>query len=164
MTRFALLLALLCAVAPAQAMMPVTYNSTVLFTGNCLPCLEDTFRHLGGVVQVNKGFVNAPHKIPVIRVLYDHRIVSYGRVLQKFWGSVTAADASRKEATCFKGKGYAAGIFTLTSPQTEQAKRLLDREAEDNNIHLPVFIKPAPVFYFDSQKEKARKVPANCKK
>lgn len=154
--RFIVVLALLCVISPARAMMPITYDSTAMFTSGCLSCLKQAFDQVAGVNQINTGFVNAPHRIPVIRVLYDPRRVSYGRLVRTFWDEMLGPKG--KGDFCYKNKHYIAGIFTTSTPQTEQAKRLLERDAEDRDAPLVVFIRPAPVFYFDSQRREAAEI------
>ena len=94
------------ALADAQKSSVIaTETQQAIFAGGCFWCMEKPFEQLDGVHAVESGYsggtsanptyqdYSAGGHIEVVRVVYDPKVISYGKLLDTYWRQVDPTDA-----------------------------------------------------------------------
>jgi len=136
-------------------------EAVATFAGGCFWCVEADFDKVPGVVRTVSGYTGGPVKNPTyeqvtaggtghreaVRIFYDPKKVSYGKLLDIFWRSVDPTDAGGQ--FCDRGQSYETAIFANSPVQlrlAEASKRqLTESEVLKKSIVTP--IETAGAFY-----------------
>jgi peptide-methionine (S)-S-oxide reductase len=139
-----LLIALTLATSSTVA---IAETEEAFFAGGCFWCMESDYEGLDGVTAVVSGFIGGTLKNPTysgnhkghyeaVKVTYDADIISYQRLLEKYWLSVDPFDNSGQ--FCDKGPSYRAAIFADNQAQKKQALASLE-QVEKQFQNTPVY-------------------------
>lgn len=132
----ALLAGLIASSAPASAApapRPAAGTDSATFAGGCFWCMETQFEGLPGVKSVTSGYTGGWKKQPTyeevcahttghleaVRIVFDPAVVSYGKLLERFWHGVDPTQADGQ--FCDIGESYRSAIFFHGEPQRRQA-------------------------------------------
>ena len=169
MTRFAPLLGLWLALAPAAAgaqdtptsAPPAPAPATAIFAAGCFWCIEADFDKVPGVLSTLSGYTGGTKPSPsygqvvsgttghaeAIQVTYDPARVSYERLLQTFWRNVDPVDAGGQ--FCDRGPQYRSAIFVQDAEQRRLAEASKEAIARSGRLPKPIVteITQAGAFY-----------------
>lgn len=116
-----------------SGILPTTAKAEkAIFAGGCFWCMESDFEKVKGVSSVVSGFTGGAMKNPTYRggheghyeaveITYDPKIVSYAKLLEKFWKSIDPFDS--KGQFCDKGHAYLSAIFTSNIEEKKLAQK-----------------------------------------
>lgn len=122
--------------APAVDEKPKTSGSeTLVLAGGCFWGIQGVFQHVHGVMEAVSGYdggaADTAHYETVstgttghaesVRVTYDPRVISYGRLLQIFF-SVATDPTQLNQQFPDEGTQYRSEIFAMTPEQTRIAQ------------------------------------------
>jgi peptide-methionine (S)-S-oxide reductase len=132
-----------------------------IFAAGCFWGVEDTFRHLPGVVDAFSGFTGGNAKNPsyelvctgkthhaeAVEVLYDPNKVTYQKLLDTFW-NMHDPTTLNSQGPDF-GEQYRSAIFYLNNEQKKEAEASRDKLATAKTYKNPIVtqIVPAGDFY-----------------
>ena len=105
------------------------------FAGGCFWCIEADFEKIEGVLTVTSGYTGGHLANPTykqvsaggtghteaIRVVYDPKVITYGKLLEVFWHNIDPTVVDRQ--FCDVGDQYRSGIFYHDEGQREAAER-----------------------------------------
>jgi methionine-S-sulfoxide reductase len=121
-------------------------EAVATFAGGCFWCMEKDFEAVPGVHRAVSGYTGGKMKNPTyrnhgrhieaIRVYYNPRQVSYGRLLEIFWRSIDPTDAGGQ--FCDRGHAYSTAIFAAGPDQREQAQRSKQALMQSGRLPAPV--------------------------
>jgi peptide-methionine (S)-S-oxide reductase len=153
-TAIALALALL--VSPS---LLAAERGEAVFAGGCFWCMETAFEGQPGVSAVISGYAGGSKKNPTyeevgsggtghaesVRVVYDPRKTSYGKLLEIFWHNIDPFSANGQ--FCDRGNQYRSAIFFLDDAQKKEA--LASKQVIEGKLKRSVVteVSPASVFY-----------------
>jgi peptide-methionine (S)-S-oxide reductase len=134
-------------------------EATAIFAGGCFWCLEADLEAVRGVTDAETGYIGgaaAPRSheevsrggtghLEAVRVRYDPALLSYDRLLARYWLSVDPTDAGGQ--FCDRGPTWRAAIFTLDAVQATAARASRDRVAALLRRPVAVEIRPAGAFW-----------------
>lgn len=145
-----LALTLATAGSPAAAPSRPARTETATFAGGCFWCMETQFEGLPGVISVTSGYTGGWKKHPTyeevcahttghlesVQVVFDPAVVSYPKLLDRFWHSVDPTQADGQ--FCDIGDSYRSAIFFHGDAQRTEA--LASRAALERSgvLHAPV--------------------------
>jgi peptide-methionine (S)-S-oxide reductase len=129
--------------APARLPEVPAGMETATFAGGCFWCMESPFEKLPGVLAVTSGYTGGDIVNPTyeqvssggtghteaVRVVFDPKKVSYGRLLEAYWPNVDPTVQNRQ--FCDVGEQYRTAIFVHGAAQRKAAlasKAALERE------------------------------------
>ena len=109
------------------------------FAGGCFWCMEESFENILGVSKVISGYSGGTTENPtykevtygntghfeVIEVIYVPEVVSYEKLLEKFWVNIDPFDAAGQ--FCDKGYSYRSVAFY----QNEKQKDLIENSIKE---------------------------------
>ncbi len=140
---------------------PVSSNAVAMFGAGCFWCVEAVFQRTPGVLRVASGYAGGSTKNPtykevctgntghaeVVRVEFDPKRLSYGRLLDLFWEMHDPTTLNRQGAD--EGTQYRSEIFYFSPEQKAQAEASRKALADSGKFSDPIVtvISPAPVFY-----------------
>ena len=124
--------------------------------------MEEAFEKVKGVRVVESGYTGGKEKNPTyeevsrgktkhvetVKVIYDENKVSYGKLLEVFWGNIDPLDEFGQ--FCDKGDQYKSGIFFSSPEQEKLAKKSLEEHQLSSRFKdkkLVTFIRKAGEFY-----------------
>lgn len=98
-------------------------EDTAIFAGGCFWCVESDFEKLPGVIEAVSGYTGGHTENPTykevtykdtghyeaVKVIYDPSKISYGELVDYFWGTVDPTDPHGQ--FCDKGDSYRTAIF-----------------------------------------------------
>jgi peptide-methionine (S)-S-oxide reductase len=137
-------------------------RAVATFAGGCFWCVETAFEGMKGVESVTSGYTGGSDKDPTydevssggtghaeaVQVVYDPRVVSYGRLLEVFWHNI---DPTQKDAQfCDRGRQYRTAIFFHDEKQKALAletKRRFETTPQRFRGSIVTEILPASTFY-----------------
>jgi peptide-methionine (S)-S-oxide reductase len=158
-----LIVALLLAAAPAVAGETVralpapladvpaaAESQTAVFAGGCFWGIQGVFQHVKGVTATTAGYAggaanDARYDIvgtettghaEAVRIVYDPRVVTYGRLLQVFFSVMdpTTLNAQGPDS----GPSYRSEIFAADPAQQHVAKAYIDQLAAAHAFDRPI--------------------------
>jgi len=132
-----------------------------IFAGGCFWCVESDFDHVDGVLETVSGFSGGDVRNPsyeqvsnggtghleVVRITFDPSVVSYEKLLDKFWRSVDPTDNGGQ--FCDRGSQYRTAIFALDEEQKKRAEQSKVNLQKTKPFAAPIVteILPAKDFY-----------------
>ena len=136
-------------------------EAVATFAGGCFWCVEADFDKVPGVVRTVSGYTGGPVKNPTyekvsaggtghreaVRIFYDPKKVSYGKLLDIFWRSVDPTDAGGQ--FCDRGRSYETAIFANSPAQRRLAEASQRKLKESGVLKKPIVtpIETAGAFY-----------------
>jgi peptide-methionine (S)-S-oxide reductase len=155
------------AIILAALLLGITANAaekkteTAIFAGGCFWCVESDFDPVEGVLETVSGFSGGDLRNPsyeqvsqggtghleVVRITFDPAVVSYEKLLDKFWRSVDPTDNGGQ--FCDRGSQYRTAVFALDEKQkqlAEQSKVVL-QQIKPFAAPIVTEILPAKAFY-----------------
>jgi len=134
---------------------------TATFAGGCFWCMESPFDKLPGVVSVTVGYTGGATKNPTyeqvsaggtghaesVQILFDPKIIGYGRLLNVFWHNVDPTVEDRQ--FCDGGRQYRTAIFYHSEEQKRLAEQSKAALGTTKSFPDPIVteIVPAGTFY-----------------
>jgi peptide-methionine (S)-S-oxide reductase len=144
-----------------QARTGSTRSSRATFGAGCFWHVEETFRHVPGVVSTSVGFMGGTTKDPsykevctgqtghaeVVQVTYDPSKIGYDRLLDVFWGEHDPTTRNRQGRDV--GEQYRSVIFYHTEEQKAKALASKEKLAKSGRYdgEIVTAIEPAGEFY-----------------
>ena len=143
--------------APAPAASP--QRAVAVVAGGCFWCTEADFDKLPGVLATTSGYIggrvsnptyqqvsagNTGH-IEAVRIVYDPRRVSYGRLIEHLFRTVDPLDAGGQ--FCDRGYQYRSAIFVADAEQRNVAEAAKARAAATLGKAVETLILPSARFY-----------------
>ena len=160
----ALAAALLYTMGPSQAQTeaakpPAAGLAVATFAGGCFWCMEAAFQHVPGVMHAISGYTGGHVPNPSyervserdtghqesVRVVYDPKTVTFGRLLDIYWHNVDPLDGGGQ--FCDRGDEYRPVIFYHTPEQKRLAEASKNKYAATFKKPIAVAIEPAKTFY-----------------
>lgn len=143
---------LLHTMAPALA-----ETQTAIFAGGCFWCVEAAFEEVDGVESAISGFTGGTLPDPTydgnheghyeaVAVTFDPNIVSYAKLLDRFWKNIDPFDANGQ--FCDRGHSYQSAIFVVDESQRQlatESKQHIQSLFEDTTVVTEIL--PAGRFY-----------------
>ena len=138
---------------------PAAGQKTAVFAMGCFWCAEADFEKVPGVTNVVSGYIggtaaNATYDrvsaggtghYEAVKVTYDPKKISYGKILAVFWRNVDPFDA--KGQFCDKGSSYRAAIFPDGKVEMAAATASLKSIEDSFGRAVSVKIIPRTTFY-----------------
>jgi peptide-methionine (S)-S-oxide reductase len=129
-------------------------DELAIFAQGCFWGVEERFRRVPGVVATAVGYTGgrtgdpsyeqvsggATGHVEAVLVEYDPRQVSYGRLLEVFWGTHDPTTADRQGPD--RGSQYRSAIFALSPGQLQEARA--SRDEEQRRLADPITTEIAP--------------------
>lgn len=147
--------------AMIKSIPPVSSNAVAMFGAGCFWCVEAVFQRTPGVLNVASGYAGGSTKNPtykevctgntghaeVVRVEFDPKRLTYGRLLDLFWEMHDPTTLNRQGAD--EGTQYRSEIFYFSPEQKAQAEASRQALAASGKYSSPIVtaISPAPEFY-----------------
>lgn len=139
--------------------MADTSQHKATFAGGCFWCMEAEFASIPGVSNVTSGYTGGHTKNPTyeqvssgitghfeaIEITYDHKQVSYEKLLEIFWDNIDPMDEYGQ--FCDKGSQYRAGIFVHDAGQKALAEKTRDKVQKKFQAPVATIIRDASIFY-----------------
>ncbi len=138
-----------------------TTTELATFAAGCFWGIEDTFRHLPGVVDALSGYEGGHTQNPtyrdvcsdatghaeVVQVRFDPARISYATLLERFWALHDPTTPNRQGPDV--GSQYRSAIFFHSEAQRAEAEASKAREAASGRHVRPIVteIAPAQKFY-----------------
>lgn len=149
--------------APATDEAPGTANAeTAVLAGGCFWGVQGVFQHVKGVISATSGYAGGGKDTAYyemvgtgstghaesVRVVFDPRKVSYGRLLQIYF-SVAHDPTELNRQGPDTGTQYRSAIFPVNAEQTRVAKAYIDQlnQARVFDAAIVTKIEPARQFY-----------------
>jgi peptide methionine sulfoxide reductase msrA/msrB len=134
-------------------------TKTAVFAGGCFWCSEADFEKVNGVVKVESGYIDGTIENPsykqvsagksghteAVRVEYDPQIVSYSKLIEKFWPSIDPT--VKDQQFCDKGSQYRSGIYYSSEEEKKIAEKSKELVKSTLNKKVYTEIKAASTFY-----------------
>jgi peptide-methionine (S)-S-oxide reductase len=128
--------------------------------GGCFWCLDAVFRRLDGVVDVVSGYAGGHVPNPtyeqvcakrtghaeVVQVIYDPQVVSYGELLDVFFGTHDPTTRDRQGGDA--GPHYRSVVFAHDAAQHEAAERAIAALEHEGVFADPIVTEVAPLAKF----------------
>lgn len=132
---------------------------TATFGAGCFWSVEETFRTLKGVVSTTVGYMGGTIKNPtysevctdetghieVVRIVFDHTVVSYYELLSVFWNCHDTTTLHRQGPDV--GTQYTSVIFYHNEKQKKEALDSMGAMQKKMTKKIVTHILPALVFY-----------------
>jgi peptide-methionine (S)-S-oxide reductase len=157
---------------PAKATGPV---ATAVFAGGCFWSVESAFEHMAGVISATSGYSGGRSARPTyaqvsaggtghleaVRVEYDPRQISYGRLVAGFLRSIDPTDASGQ--FCDRGEQYRTAIFVADAAERRAAEAARAEAARLLGATIATTVRAAAPFYAaeDYHQDYARRNPVH---
>lgn len=133
--------------------------ATAIFAAGCFWHVEHRFRNVGGVIDVESGYIGGHVDNPTykqvcagdtghaeaVRVEYDPERVSYDSLIEVFWRCHDPTQVNRQGPDI--GTQYRSAIFYLDEDQRRAAEAARDAVAERFKEPVATEITPAGTFY-----------------
>lgn len=132
---------------------------TAIVAGGCFWCVESDFDGIKGVISTTSGYTGGTTKNPTykkiskggtghyeaVKVEFDADVISYEKLIDKFWRSVDVVDAGGQ--FCDRGDTYRTAVFATTPQQaiTAEKSKAAAQKALGQTIVTPVLM--AGTFY-----------------
>jgi peptide methionine sulfoxide reductase msrA/msrB len=160
---------------PAQQNQNSTDSATAVFAGGCFWCTEAVFEQLDGVSDVESGYSGGAAETAnyervcdgdtghaeAIRITYDPRRISYGRLLDVFFDSHDPTQLNHQGNDY--GTQYRSVIFYADEQQKQAAQAKIKQLTEAHAFAQPIVttLEPLTTFYSAEQyhQDFARKNP-----
>jgi peptide-methionine (S)-S-oxide reductase len=136
--------------APLQDVPAGEGLQTAVFAGGCFWGIQGVFQHVKGVSETTAGYAGGSAKearydivgsettghAEAVRVVYDPKAVSYGRLLQVFFSVMdpTTLNAQGPDS----GPSYRSEVFAADPVQQRVAKAYVDRLAAVHAFASPI--------------------------
>ena len=136
-------------------------NMTAMFAAGCFWGVEETFRHLPGVINTEVGYSGGHVESPdyemvcsdttghaeVVRLEYDPARISYRQLLEVFWQCHDPTQFNRQGPDI--GSQYRSAIFYFDEQQASEAQLAKQQLQESGRFSRPVVteVTPASTFY-----------------
>jgi len=136
-------------------------HSEATFAAGCFWGVEAAFRQVEGVIDASVGYTGGKTPDPTyeqvctdttghaeaVRVIFDPSVVSYGRLLEVFWGCHDPTTPDRQGPDV--GKQYRSAIFFHDADQESAARASRDALQQSGKLKGDIVteITPASVFY-----------------
>ncbi len=123
-------------------------NKKATFAGGCFWCMEQPFEKVKGIVSVVSGYSGGKAENPnynnyaskgyieAIQITYNPKIISYQKLLKKFWMLIDPTDA--KGQFVDRGYEYTTAIFFHNKMQKELAIKSKNRLIKSKRFHKPI--------------------------
>lgn len=126
-------------------------NQVAVLAGGCFWGMEGVFQHVDGVTSVVSGYAGGrasdanyrdvsaerTDHAEVVRIVYDPREVSYGRLLQIYF-SVAHDPTQVNRQGPDTGRSYRSAIFPQTARQREVARRYIAELERSGRFSRPI--------------------------
>ena len=158
--------------APAKATGPV---ATAVFAGGCFWSVESAFEHMPGVISATSGYSGGRAARPTyaqvsaggtghleaVRVEYDPRRISYGRLVAGFLRSIDPTDANGQ--FCDRGEQYRTAIFVASAAERRVAEAAKADAGRQLGATIATTVRAAAPFYpaEDYHQDYARRNPVH---
>jgi peptide methionine sulfoxide reductase msrA/msrB len=132
-----------------------------IFAGGCFWCNEATFEATPGVIGVISGFTGGEESNPTyeqvhngktqhresVKVIYDPRKISYGKLVELFWKQIDPTDATGQFYD--RGHQYTTAIYYQTKEEKEIAEKSKSQLEKSKRFDKPIVteILPAKKFW-----------------
>lgn len=130
------------------------------FAGGCFWCTEAVFEQVKGVKSVVSGYAGGEQPNPTyeqvaagqtdyaesIQVYYDPEVVSYGELLEVFFGTHDPTQLNRQGPDI--GKQYRSEVFYHNEQQQEEARAYMEQLANSGKYDQPIVTKLSPLEKF----------------
>ena len=132
-----------------------------IFAAGCFWGVEATFRKLSGVEETEVGYIGGTTEAPTykdvcsgrtghaeaVRLSYDPERISYGELLEAFWGCHDPTTRDRQGPDI--GSQYRSVIFFTTPEQEDSAVQSKQAQGESGRFSRPIVtnIESAPRFW-----------------
>ena len=134
-------------------------SEQAIFAGGCFWCTEAVFKQLGGVSEVESGYIGGHVDDPTyrevcsgstghaeaIRVTYDPSVISYGDLADIFFATHDPTQLNRQGNDV--GTQYRSAMFPLDDAQQAEAEAAIERAAEDHPGEIVTTIEEASTWY-----------------
>ncbi len=144
------------AAAPAKAANP----DTAVFAGGCFWCTEAQFKGFPGVLSVTSGYTGGTvpnptyemvsshrtHHREAVQVVYDPAVVSYPKLLERFWYGIdpTQADGQLYDV----GENYRTAIYWRNEAQHREALASKEALQRSGQFKQPIATEVLPASRF----------------
>ncbi len=132
---------------------------TAIVAAGCFWGVEEAFRVLPGVLETTVGYTGGHTKNPTykdvcsdttghaeaVQIVFDPETISYTDILQKFFSIHDATQVNRQGPDI--GSQYRSAIFTTTSEQEGEAKRVRAEEQKKSVEPIATEVTTATLFY-----------------
>lgn len=131
------------------------------FAAGCFWGVEETFRHLKGVISTTVGYTGGHTENPTyeqvcgkktghaeaVEVMFDPSIISYEDLLEVFWNCHDPTQLNRQGWDI--GTQYRSAIFYHDEKQKKKAEESLQKKEAEHAFPRPIAteITPASTFY-----------------
>jgi peptide-methionine (S)-S-oxide reductase len=129
-------------------------TETLIVAGGCFWGVQGVFQHVRGVVSAVSGYdggaaSTAQYELvstgttghaESVRITYDPRVITYGRLLQVFF-SVTTDPTQLNQQYPDEGTQYRSEIFAVTPEQVQIAKAYIDQLDRAKVFQKPIVTK-----------------------
>ncbi len=148
--------------APAIDETASAATETAVFAGGCFWGVQGVFQHVEGVTNAVSGYAGgekdtaeyekvgsgSTHHAESVKVTFDPRKISYGRLLQIYF-SVAHDPTQLNRQGPDRGTQYRSTIFPMSDEQTRIAKAYIDQLNAANTFgkKLTTTIEPGKPFY-----------------
>lgn len=141
MSRFIMLMVI--------SILPVFYTQagTAVFGGGSFWVMESLFAGRPGIERIEPGWMQGETRQPrrqVVRVHYDHKVLTYGDLLTLYWQAVDTQDGAGQ--FCDRGQEYSPALFVQGSLQLKWARQSRSRLWLEQSQSLAVRILPVSSF------------------
>jgi len=128
-------------------------KETAIFAGGCFWGIEDAFRKIKGVVDVESGYTGGHVENPTyenvcsgttghaeaVRVVFDPDSISYEDLLQEFWKMHNPTQKNAQGVDI--GEQYRSTIFYTSESQKEQAEKSKQDLIDSGKFEKPIATK-----------------------
>lgn len=123
---------------------------TATFAAGCFWCIEEQFRHLDGVIEVNSGYTGGKTKNPTYKqvcsgttghaeacqIIYDPTIISFDELLAAFFVAHDPTQLNRQGNDI--GTQYRSAIFYHNEEQKKLAIHYIDQLNKEKAYDRPI--------------------------
>lgn len=133
---------------------------TAVLGAGCFWCVEAVFKEVRGVVSVTPGFCNGRTRNPtykevctgttghneVARIDFDPAVVSFGNLLEVFWGTHDPTTLNRQGEDV--GEQYRSGVYYLNEAQRTTAEAMKQALDASGAFDAPIVTEVVPLDEF----------------
>ncbi len=123
------------------------------FAGGCFWCIESTFKHLDGTLEVLSGYIGGKIDNPTyeqvstgstghyeaVQIVFDPDLISYEDLLVAFFQQIDPTDADGSFAD--RGPQYRSAIFYHSETQKKSAAEMIKKINQSRIFNKPIVTK-----------------------